>query len=85
MKDRDVVKSEEGEEVMDSGPDGKSKGFGFDSFEPPCLPVPPEEDWDEDTAALCACHQRGPERQVLALQAGRVRQDQLQRVRRGDP
>ena len=33
MKDRDVVKSEEGEEVMDSGPDGKNKGFGFVSFE----------------------------------------------------
>jgi len=33
VKDRDVVKSEEGEEVMDSGPDGKNKGFGFVSFE----------------------------------------------------
>merc|ERR1719510_861314 len=31
--DRDVVKGEEGEDVMDSGPDGKNKGFGFVSFE----------------------------------------------------
>ena len=44
VKDQDVVKSKDGEEMMESGPDGKSKGFGFDSFEPPCLPVPPEED-----------------------------------------
>merc|ERR1712032_1369812 len=32
VKDRDV-KGEEGEDVMESGPDGKNKGFGFVSFE----------------------------------------------------
>ena len=32
MKDRDV-KGEEGEDVMESGPDGKNKGFDFVSFE----------------------------------------------------
>merc|ERR550532_2102800 len=32
VKDRDV-KGEEGEDVLESGPDGKNKGFGFVSFE----------------------------------------------------
>ena len=32
MKDRDV-KGDEGEDVLETGPDGKNKGFGFVSFE----------------------------------------------------
>ena len=32
MKDRDV-KGEDGEDIMEAGPDGKNKGFGFVSFE----------------------------------------------------
>merc|ERR1712180_566731 len=32
VKDRDV-KGEEGEDMLDAGPDGKNKGFGFVSFE----------------------------------------------------